>query len=154
MVGTNVSSADDVDFPPPGLGLVTVTVYDPATVWLLGGSCAVTCEEDTKEVVSGVLFKLTSQPETNPSPLTVNVAGVLVIATAVGFTETTLGTGLVTDTVAEPDSVESAWLVAVTVTEAGLGTVAGPVYSPEEEIVPSVLFPPATSFTLQVTAEL
>jgi hypothetical protein len=59
-----------------------------------------------------------------------------------------------TVTVAVADFVVSAWLVAITDTVAGLGTIEGVVYSPEEEIVPTVLFPPATLFTLQVTAEL
>jgi hypothetical protein len=53
-----------------------------------------------------------------------------------------------TVTVAEPDLVESACEVAVTVTFAGVGTVAGAVYTPVAEIVP-LLGPP---LTLQVTA--
>jgi hypothetical protein len=53
-----------------------------------------------------------------------------------------------TVTVAEPDLVESACEVAVTVIFAGFGTVAGAVYTPVAEIVP-LLAPP---LTLQVTA--
>src|SRR2546427_11552479 len=41
--------------------------------------------------------------------------------------------------------------MAVTVTVAGL---AGAVYSPEPEIVPTVALPPVTPFTCQVTAVL
>ncbi len=48
----------------------------------------------------------------------------------------------------------SARLVAFIVTVAGFGTRAGAVYNPLEEIIPTVLLPPATSFTLQVTAVL
>src|SRR5207248_10125710 len=47
--------------------------------------------------------------------------------------------------------VGSAMLVALTDTCAGLGTWAGAVYRPEEEIVPTAAVPPATPFTSQVT---
>jgi hypothetical protein len=53
-----------------------------------------------------------------------------------------------TVTVAEPDLVGSACEVAITVTFAGFGTIAGAVYTPADEIVP-LLAPP---LTLQVTA--
>jgi hypothetical protein len=49
------------------------------------------------------------------------------------------------------DAVVSATLVALTVTEVELGGVAGALYSPLVEIVPTVEFPPVTSFTDQVT---
>jgi hypothetical protein len=55
---------------------------------------------------------------------------------------------------AEADFVVSAWDTAVTVTVAGLGTAAGPVYKPEPEIVPTVALPPITPFTCHVTAVL
>ena len=64
-----------------------------------------------------------------------------------GSTETCTAELDTTVTVAEPDLVVSAWEVAVTVTFAGLGTVAGAVYTPIDEIVPPPL-------TLQVTAWL
>jgi hypothetical protein len=57
-------------------------------------------------------------------------------------------------TLAFADFVLSAWLVAVIVTVAGLGTALGAVYIPPGEIVPNVLLPPATSFTDQFTAVL
>jgi hypothetical protein len=44
--------------------------------------------------------------------------------------------------------------MAVTVTVAGLGTVAGAVKTPIVEIVPVLAFPPVTPFTCQVTAVL
>lgn len=58
-----------------------------------------------------------------------------------------------TVTVAEADFVESALLVAVTVTVEEEGTAEGAVYCPLE-IVPTVVFPLATLFTVQETAEL
>lgn len=62
-----------------------------------------------------------------------------------GCTETCTAELDTTVTVKEPDLVVSACEVAVTVTLAGFGTVAGAVYTPIFEIVP----PPVT---LQVTA--
>jgi len=64
----------------------------------------------------------------------------------------TVRVGAVTVTRAAALLVGSPALVAVTVTLAGEGTAAGAVYSPLEETVPAVEFPPATPFTLQVTA--
>jgi hypothetical protein len=55
-------------------------------------------------------------------------------------------------TIEEPDLVESACETAVTVTGLGLGRVAGALYKPLEEIVPTVEFPPAMLFTFQITA--
>lgn len=49
------------------------------------------------------------------------------------------------------DLLESTALVAATVTFAGLGTLAGAVYWPELEIVPTVLLPPEIAFTDQLT---
>ncbi len=53
---------------------------------------------------------------------------------------------------AEPDFVESAWLVAVICIVAGDGRSTGAVYTPPDVIVPSVAFPPGTPLTLQLTA--
>jgi hypothetical protein len=66
---------------------------------------------------------------------------------ALGATLTEVAIPDVTVTVAGADFVESACEVAVTVTCAGFGIVAGAVYSPELEMVP-LAAPPAT---LQVT---
>jgi hypothetical protein len=62
--------------------------------------------------------------------------------------------GGVTVTVAEALRAVSAWDTAVTVTVLGDGTVLGAVYSPLESMVPTVVFPPATPFTCQLTAVL
>jgi len=53
---------------------------------------------------------------------------------------------------AEPLADSAAWLVAVTVTLDGEGKDCGAVYSPDEEIVPALEFPPTTPLTLQFTA--
>jgi hypothetical protein len=72
----------------------------------------------------------------------------------VGETETLITTAAVTVTAAEADLVVSAWEMAVTVTVAGLGTVAGAVYKAAVEIVPTVALPPVTPLTCHVTALL
>jgi hypothetical protein len=59
---------------------------------------------------------------------------------------------LVIATVAASDFVGSATLVAATCTLAGDGKSAGAVYRPAAEIVPVAALPPATPFTLHVTA--
>ena len=51
-----------------------------------------------------------------------------------------------------PNFLASAWLVAVTCTGAGDGRSIGAEYTPSAVIVPSVVLPPATPFTLQLTA--
>jgi hypothetical protein len=59
---------------------------------------------------------------------------------------------LVTVSAARPDLLASAWLVAVICTVAGNGRSIGAVYTPAGVIVPSVVLPPVTPFTLQITA--
>jgi hypothetical protein len=59
---------------------------------------------------------------------------------------------LATVKAARPDLLASAWLVAVICTVAGTGKSIGAVYAPAAVIVPSVVFPPVTPFTLQITA--
>ena len=57
-------------------------------------------------------------------------------------------------TFAEPETVASAALIAVMVTPGVDGRIAGAVYSPAVEIVPSVALPLTAPFTSQVTAVL
>jgi hypothetical protein len=73
-----------------------------------------------------------------------------VTAAVPGVTETEIAGTRVT--CAEPDLLVSAADTAVTVTVAGEGTMAGAVYRPELEIVPTVELPPFTPLTCQVTA--
>lgn len=55
---------------------------------------------------------------------------------------------------AVPILVESTTDTAVIVTVAGAGTIAGAVYAPDAEIIPTDELPPATPLTLQFTAVL
>jgi hypothetical protein len=76
------------------------------------------------------------------------------VSPAVEPPEPEIDEAAVTVVVAEADLVESRAEAAVMVTEAGDGTLAGAVYAPPAEIVPSEALPPATPSTLQVTAVL
>ena len=62
------------------------------------------------------------------------------------------GIGLSTSTITLPLIDESLVLTAVTVTEFGLGSVAGAEYTPEPLIVPVVALPPAMLLTDQLTS--
>ena len=55
-------------------------------------------------------------------------------------------------TCVDPEMVGDETLIAAIVTVFGVGIAAGGVYTPVAEIVPTVLLPPTTEFTLQVTA--
>lgn len=57
-------------------------------------------------------------------------------------------------TCADPDTAGEGALAAVTVTVFVDGTLDGGVYTPALEIVPTVLLPPVTPFTSQLTAVL
>lgn len=62
------------------------------------------------------------------------------------------GRGLRILTCTEPETAGDETVVAAIVIVLGFGIAAGGVYTPVAEIVPTVLLPPATEFTLQVTA--
>jgi hypothetical protein len=72
------------DTPPPGAGLLTVIVAVFATATSVAEIDAVNCEAVTKVVVRGLPFQLTTEPETNPVPLTVRLNPELPGATVVG----------------------------------------------------------------------
>jgi hypothetical protein len=72
-------------------------------------------------------------------------------STVTGFGVSASAISLVTVTLAEPDFVVSAWLVAVTCTLAVAGKSAGAVYTPAAVIVPTAELPPAIPLTLQLT---
>ena len=63
----------------------------------------------------------------------------------------TAGKGFHTVSLAVPVTVDADTLIAVMVTGLVAGIAVGGVYKPLAEIVPSVLDPPVTPFTCQVT---
>jgi hypothetical protein len=87
----------------------------------------------------------------NPEPEMAMVSAPSPWSLEAGLSAERLGTGLETAALALPVFVASCVLAAVTVTVFGEGGTAGAVYSPPEEIVPTVELPPLTSLTDQDT---
>jgi hypothetical protein len=71
--------------------------------------------------------------------------------TDIGETLASTGTGFSSVTALCPEALELAILTACTVTEFGLGNVAGARYTPDALIVPVAIAPPLTPLTSQVT---
>src|SRR5579863_6402739 len=88
----------------------------------------------------------------DPTVVTINCC-VAPASTVAEFGETLKAEAAVMVTFAVPEAVVSACETAVMVVVAGFGIVAGAVYSPLDEIVPTVELPPAVPFTCQATAE-
>lgn len=82
------------DVPPPGVGLVTVTVAVPATARSGAGTDAVTLVLLTKVVVSGAPAHCTTDPETKFVPVTVRVKDAPPAVPLAGESEVTVGSGL------------------------------------------------------------
>ena len=109
---------------------------------------AVSLVVDTNVVLSGLPSNETTEPATNPVPVTVRLK--LPVLSVDGVSAVILGAArMVTE--AAPLAVGTATLVARIVTTLGLGTVEGGRYCPLESMVPTTTSPPAVSFTLHVT---
>src|SRR5437870_1932470 len=91
-VTMNVSAFET---PPPGEGLLTVTLAVPCVATSLAGIAAVSCVLLTNVVVRGAPFHCTLEPPTNPWPVTFSVNAPLPAAAELGLSEPTAGTGLV-----------------------------------------------------------
>src|SRR5438552_3053211 len=91
------------DVPPPGAGLNTVTLNDPALVRLEAGIVAVSWVALTKVVVLFDPCHLTTDEEINPVPVTVKVSCGLPGVFEAGEMLEMAGTGLLTVRVREPD---------------------------------------------------
>lgn len=113
--------------PPPGVGFETVTVNVCAVVSWFAGITADNCVGETKLVAMGVLPKLATVACVNAVPVTVIVVSGAPAAITVGEIFERVGMGYASETAADADLLGSAWLVAVTVTLAGLGAGSGGV---------------------------
>ena len=132
---------------PPGAGLLTLT---PKIPFMLAVPVAVRLVDETNVVFIATPANSTCAPGINPLPVTVReidpterLLGVTALTEGVGFISVTLLVAL---------AVASAALVALMVTVFGLERVAGAVYKPAVETVPTVEFPPLTPLTCHVTA--
>ena len=82
------------DVPPPGAGLVTVTVAVPAVAISAAAIAAVNCVALTKVVVLVAPLNFTTDVDTNPVPLTVKVKAAPPAVALVGEREVSVGAGL------------------------------------------------------------
>jgi hypothetical protein len=80
------------EVPPPGAGLTTVIEAVPAAATSAAVITAVTCVYDTKVVVLGEPLISTTEDESKPVPLTVNVNCAPPAVVDVGEMETVVGT--------------------------------------------------------------
>src|SRR5437667_10955620 len=87
-------TGSDVDVPPPGAGLKTVTVAKPPAAISADEIAAVSCVLLTYVVGRVVPFQRTREPGTKESPFTVSVNAGPPAAVLSGETEVTTGTGL------------------------------------------------------------
>ena len=82
------------DVPPPGAGLVTVTVAVPAVAISAAVIAAVNCVALTNVVVLAAPLNFTTDVDTNPVPLTVRVKAAPPAVALVGEREVAVGAGL------------------------------------------------------------
>jgi hypothetical protein len=136
----------DPDALLPGLGLITVTANIPGVAAV---PVAESCVEETKVVVSGEPASVTCAPFTKLLPVT--MIEMVPAGTDIGETLASTGTGFSSVTALCPEALELAILTACTVTEFGLGSVAGARDTPDALIVPVAIAPPLTPLTSQVT---
>jgi hypothetical protein len=68
-----IVSVTAVDVPPEHVGFTTVIDAVPGLAMRMAGTVAVTCVEETNDVVSGEPFQFTVEVETKFVPFTVNV---------------------------------------------------------------------------------
>src|SRR6266852_4482609 len=71
IVGPVMVNVKELEAPPPGAGLVTVTAVIPAVVMAAAGIAAVNCAALTNVVVRATPAKFTTEPATKFLPFTV-----------------------------------------------------------------------------------
>jgi hypothetical protein len=83
-----------VDVPPPGTGLVAVTVAVPAVAISAAVIAAVNCVVFTNVVVLAAPLNFTTDVDTKPVPFTVRVNAAPPAVAVIGEREVSVGTGL------------------------------------------------------------
>jgi hypothetical protein len=120
IVGTGLLTVKDEvpDVPPPGAGLVTVTLNEPAAAISAAVMDAVNFVPLTNVVVAAVPLKFTTEDETKLVPFTVRVKAAVPAVALVGESEAMVGTGLFTANGEVPDvPPPGAGFVTVTLNE-------------------------------------
>jgi hypothetical protein len=87
-----ISKLAALDVPPPGAGLLTVTLALPALVMSEAGTAAVSCESLTYVVVNAAPFQFTADAATKPLPFTVRVKAEPPVSAAAGDSDARVGT--------------------------------------------------------------
>lgn len=126
-MGTTEKFAELTEVPPPGDGLDTVKLRMEAVLKRSAIIVDDSCVEEINLVAMGVLPKLATVACVNAVPVTVIVVSGAPAAITVGEIFERVGMGYASETAADADLLGSAWLVAVTVTLAGLGAGSGGV---------------------------
>lgn len=93
-VPAEIVKVTGLEVPPPGAGLVTVTVAGPAVETAVAGIEAVSCVELMKVVGSAVPLKLTTEVLMKPVPFTVNGKAAEPATVLDGESEVIVGAGL------------------------------------------------------------
>jgi hypothetical protein len=98
IVGTGLFTAkgEFADVPPPGAGLVTVTLNEPAAAISAAAIDAVNCVALTNDVALAVPLKFTTEVETKFVPFTVSVKATPPFTALAGESEVMVGAGLFT----------------------------------------------------------
>ena len=99
--------------PPPGAGLVTVTLAAPAVAISIAGTCAEICVAPVKLVANAVSFQLITELDTKLAPVTVSVKAVPPTVALMGDRLAIVGTGSLTVKVAAPEVPPPLGLVTV-----------------------------------------
>ena len=93
LSGDNIVKVRAFDGPPPGAGLLTVTLAVPAVAMSLAGIVAVKLVAPFTVVVRSDPFHRTVEPETKFEPLTVRANSGLPATTELGLIPMIAGTG-------------------------------------------------------------
>ena len=112
------------DVPPPGAGLVTVTVAVPAVAISAAVMAAVSCVALTNVVVLAAPLNFTTDVDTKPVPLTVRMKAAPPAVALVGEREVAVGAGLLMVKVCAFDVPPPAGFVTVTFTVLALARSA------------------------------
>src|SRR5512146_700879 len=134
-------SVADCETPPPGAGLLTVTLASPAVESAVFGIVARSSDADVNGVLKVVPPSRSGDAGVNPVPCTVNCVAVVPTVSTSGEITATLGAGFVIATVAELARVGNVELATLIVTGAA-GATAGAVYIPSRVITPTSSLPP------------
>jgi hypothetical protein len=94
LLGALMVKVSELEGPPPGVGLVTVTEGVPAAATSVAVIDAVSCVALTKVVALTTPLKLTRAPATKSEPLTVSVKAGEPAVVLLGLSAVMAGTGL------------------------------------------------------------